>query len=109
MTAREYDEYVASFNAGMDREGIGELSAKMDENDEAVETYFSWRPCEICHRNLGGDRQDCIAYHEESGDIVEFSVCIDCYYFAECGKLDDTTMMEVEKDREQNPAPMQEE
>lgn len=97
MTKTQYDRYVSKFVKFMTNNGIENLSTiTADEHTgEWVESGFT--RCDVC-----GDRDDCHecnGFNRESGEIRgPWDVCSNCVYFAECGKLDDTTMMEVEKD-----------
>jgi hypothetical protein len=91
VTKQEYADYEASVKDFFDREGIQNLSGK-------GETYFSWRSCECCGTTLGGDREDANGYNPTTKEVQEYSVCTDCIYYAEYGRLDDMTMLEVEKD-----------
>ena len=68
---------------------------------EDKEAYFSHLNCDCCKRNLGGDRYDCNSFDYSTREITgPFSICIDCFYFAEYGQLDDMTMMEIEEGNE---------
>lgn len=93
MTRAEYDTYVAYFNGFMAREGLQNLSLRLD----CQEPYFSWGYCEVCGRPEGGDRYDCNGWSERDKEVKEFVACEDCVYFAEYGRLDDTTMQELEE------------
>ena len=64
--------------------------------DIASEPYFSWLPCDICYRPLGGDRYPA-HYIDNENEIVHLNICSDCYYYIEYGRLDDLTMMEIEE------------
>lgn len=68
-------------------------------NGEGVineEPWFSWRPCECCGCHLGGDRETLSARHTPTKQVVTYAICVDCIYYIEYGRLDDTTMMRVE-------------
>lgn len=98
MTKQEYVDYQESVREFFDRTGLTNLSPiTTDDND--WEEYFSWQPCECCGSPLGGSRFDCNgAIRNPDGTFepsISFSVCIDCVYYAEYGRLDDLTMMEV--------------
>lgn len=116
-TKKDYEEYEKAVTAFFEREEIDNFSsgtredalrcmANPEEEMPEIEPYFSWRPCECCGTNFGGNREDVIAWpkdidfkapgHEER--LLEFSVCEDCVYYNEYGKLDDMTMMEIEDD-----------
>jgi len=67
---------------------------------EASEAHFSWRSCECCGSSLGGNREPAHGYikrDEGRALLVHMDVCTDCVYFINYGKLDDQTMMEMEK------------
>lgn len=89
MTKEEYAKFTAAVEKFFEQEGIENLSATGDEE------YFSWRACDCCSRNLGGMRQDANGYNAEHQEIFEYSVCVDCLYYAEYGQLDDQTMMDM--------------
>ena len=94
MTFLEYKEYERSVAAFFEREGIENLSDKI----ECEEPYFSWRSCECCGRSLGGDRFDMSGVHKESGEVFDYAVCTDCRYYVTYGQLDDMTMMDMNKE-----------
>ena len=70
------------------------------EYESVGEASFSWYPCHICGRHLGGDRHpahyilDCEKERREN-KIDHISICVDCVYFMEYGQLDDMTMMDM--------------
>lgn len=92
MTKKEFAEYEAAvkefFSHGLQNQSVKE---------GCDEPYFSSSPCECCQRPLAGDRYDCDAYNTETGEIEKHSLCPDCVYYAEHGRLDDTTMHEIER------------
>jgi len=98
-----YEEVVAHF---FKDEGIGNLSYDTEEygdgtedDNVCIEPHFSWSPCDCCRRPLGGDRYVCSGFNNETKEIQDgYRICVDCYYYAEYGRLDDLTMEEVEKD-----------
>lgn len=98
MTKKEYQQYrtrVAEFFS----HGLNNLSAKSDEG--TIEPYFSWRPCQCCGTSEGGNRYECDGYNGTTGEVEEYDcVCGDCVYFAEYGRLDDTTMIEIKNSAE---------
>lgn len=97
MNKKEYKEYKARVEQFLENEGIHHLSAIADENGD-YEEYFSWKPCDCCGDTLGGNRIDCNSYNPELREIVgPYRICTDCYYYAEYGRLDDMTMMEIEE------------
>jgi hypothetical protein len=93
-TKADYDEYVSDCEAFFKANGIeGGFSVEEDS-----EPYFSWTRCDCCDRNLGGDRYDVTSYSQRDKEVYEFSVCTDCYYYAEYGRLDDQTMLDIGED-----------
>ena len=96
-----YEQRVSDF---FSREGLANLSTLPHEDDygnpipgRSPDPYFSWQPCACCGGTLGGERYDCNGYNPYTGEIQEYDgVCMDCYYYAEYGRLDDTTMYRVE-------------
>jgi hypothetical protein len=118
MNRHEYAEYERAVAEFFERESISNLSsghltcpehgcgAEWDEGDECPnghgprelwdEPFFSWRPCECCRRPLGGDRQHATGWNPTTREIQEYDICVDCLYYAEYGRLDDTTMLELE-------------
>ncbi len=98
MTKSEYAAFVDSFQAFMEREGLENLSTVCAEDGDSPEPSFSWSPCHCCGRPLGGNRYECSGYNRAEKAIQDgYSVCQDCVYFAEYGRLDDETMASVER------------
>ncbi len=114
MNKQEYAEYEAAVKAYMEREGIANLStghircpacgSEWEEDrcpkcnvdrEVADEPWFSWRWCDCCGTTLGGDREHATGYNPTSKEIQEYTICADCAYYSEYGRLDDTTMLEV--------------
>jgi len=107
MTKSEYADYEARVARGV--EGLTFISTgacpgcedcglpkEPSEHERACaeEPHFSWRACDCCGSALGGDRHPA---HGWRGDSLEhLSVCTDCLYYLNYGRLDDTTMLEVE-------------
>jgi hypothetical protein len=95
MTKQEYADYEAAV-AEFFSHGLTNLSTKSDENGN-TEPYFSWRPCQCCGTHLGGNRYDCNGYNSKTKEVEDYEfICEDCVYYAEYGRLDDQTMMEIE-------------
>ena len=104
-TKQDYQMYRLAVGEFFDREGITNLTAEIGENgdhkcvicDEEVgcDPYFSWRSCECCGRNLGGDRYHATGYNPGREEAYCYEVCVDCVYFAEYDRLDDMTMMDL--------------
>lgn len=91
MDKQEYRDYEARVKTFFQKEGIANLSAIPNN-----EPYFSHQPCECCKRNLGGDRIDANGYNPKTKEIYNYSICLDCEYYAEYGQLDDMTMLDIE-------------
>ena len=90
MTKAEYADYQATV-AEFFSHGLANLSSKSGE------TFFSWSPCDVCGTHLGGDREECNGYNTKTKEFEDYDcVCTDCVYYAEYGRLDDQTMIEVE-------------
>lgn len=96
-TQGDYEEFRFRFQEFMSREGIRSFSDLTDEAGNTVRDEFSKSPCECCRRPLAGERTNVGAWQSETRQILTFWVCQDCEYFAEYGQLDDTTMMDIEK------------
>ncbi len=116
MNKQEYAEYVET--VANELNGLTGISSSLcskcvecadafgmetgDEFDEAIsngevfdEGGFSKHPCEVCGSPLGGNRSAIHAVNAEGG-IIHYNACDDCMYYVEYGRLDDTTMQEVE-------------
>lgn len=87
MTRAEYRDYQDRFAAGM---------AGFDYLVGISNTFWSWSMCELCCRPDGGQREDAIAVNVATGERLRLAVCEDCIYYAEYGRLDDSTMMEID-------------
>ena len=87
----DYNEYKKRVSAFFKTEGLSNLQSMSND----PESYFSHQPCDCCTRSLDGDRYDCNGYNLMSKEIQEYySICMDCYYYAEYGQLDDMTMLD---------------
>lgn len=116
MNAKEYAQYEASVKSFMEREGIVNLSTghpecptcnePWNDNDECPnghgsrelfdEPFFSHSPCDCCHRPLAGDREHATGFNPKTQEIQTYTICSDCGYYAAYGRLDDTTMDEID-------------
>ena len=47
--------------------------------NDFIDPYFSWQPCDNCNSKLGGTRYDIIYREKLNGEILEASVCEDCF------------------------------
>lgn len=100
MTKQEYADYRERFFRFMEREFIEVFSTELDpETGDCPDPHFSHSPCEVCRRPLGGNRYKCVARQAESvgGLFFRFDACEDCVYFEAYGRLDDMTMLEIER------------
>ncbi len=112
MTKQEYQEYQATVKAFMEREGIRNLTGghircpecgadledgRCPTHGEVNEPFFSWASCDCCGTSLGGNREHATGYNPETKEILEYTVCEDCIYYAEYGRLDDQAMEEIER------------
>lgn len=109
MKREEYAAYEATVADFISREGILGLGASHPYCPECHssftdsgycpkghghrelfdEPYFSWSPCECCGSSLGGNRQKAFGFHPKNSGIFEYSICENCVYYAEYGRLDD--------------------
>ena len=99
-TKADYEQYKAAVAEFFEKEGINCLSTDMSKYEEGcIEPHFSWHWCDCCSRDLGGNRTDCNGYNPTTKEVQDgYSVCDDCIYFVEYGRLDDTTMMNIDEE-----------
>lgn len=105
MNKTEYREYKEAVKAFFEREGINCLSQKYNYNGDPIEEEFSWRQCECCGSSLGGPRYTMKGYVPSSkpgraGEVFEYKVCQDCWYYTTYAQLDDQTMLDIEEEDE---------
>ncbi len=104
MTEQEYAGYqerVAFYLKGCEaistgpRPGCPDCGHIEEGDDYHEEPWISSQACEICNSPLGGDRESwhCIV----DGTIVHGTCCSDCVYFIEYGRLDDQTVLSIER------------
>lgn len=55
---------------------------------------FSARPCDVCNRQLAGDRSPMHGL-DAAGELIHLDACSDCVHYHEFGQLDDATMLEI--------------
>ena len=75
--------YECLSSRGIDESEVSDDTELLDEGS------FSWRECESCGSQLGGDRHDAHALHrqafgpnaERPGDFHHISICTDCLLF----------------------------
>ena len=97
MNGKEYREYQESVKGFFEKEGIAYLSVQDRDEDGDGEPSFSYEYCDCCGTSLGGDRYTCNGYNPTTKKIYsDYSICSDCYYYAEYGKLDDQSMLDIE-------------
>lgn len=117
MTKQEYAEYEATVAEFMKKEGIANLSTGWNACPECeepfedgcctscgknkdefpLEPFFAWNSCECCGMS-NGNFYPANGYNPTTKEVHEFDrICENCQYYAENGRLDDMTMMEIEK------------
>lgn len=96
MTKQAYDTYQKSVAKFLDSNNVkpGCHSA----NGEC-ESFFSWRSCECCGNTKGGTREE-YSFATNNGGIFVAEICLDCIQYLTYGKLDDTTMLEINEGKE---------
>jgi hypothetical protein len=97
MDAKQYKEYEESVRAFFERTGVQNLSSLPEEDENYSEPFFSWRPCDCCGTHLGGTRENANGYNPTTKEVLDLIVCEDCIYYAEYGRLDDMTMMDIRR------------
>jgi len=117
MNKADYAAYQEAVKDFFEREGITNLSTghyrcpecKVEFDDAGNcpqcgadreclnEPYFSRRSCDCCGSQFGGDREFATGYNPTTGEVQEYSICVDCGYYVEYGRLDDMTMLKVEQ------------
>lgn len=102
-TKAKYAAYERSVAEFIEREEITALSTgtwDINEGDQPDdyegEPWFSWRPCQCCGSDLGGDREYLYGV-DKNNDVLQFEICLDCVYYTNYGRLDDMSLMEIEK------------
>lgn len=102
QNAKDYAQYQQTVAKFVASEGLTFLSTGTWDyehdgerpEDWDGEPWFSWKSCECCGSHLGGDRE--YLYARNSADeFVQFTICEDCVYYTEYGRLDDATMQKV--------------
>jgi len=101
QNANEYAKYQQNVAEFIQREELSFLSTGTWDYSEGErpedwcdEPWFSWKPCEMCGCHLGGNREYLYARNAQD-EIVTFTICEDCVYYTEYGRLDDQTMMRI--------------
>ncbi len=93
MTSNEYKAYQAAVAAFMEREKLENLTSTA-----IGEPFCSSRACDCCGDHFQGNRENANGYSRIDDEVKEYEICENCVYYAEYGRLDDMTMMEVEGD-----------
>lgn len=104
-TKQDYQEYSKAVARFFERESITNLSRESGDEDpncvicsDAVDSegYFSHTACDCCRRSLGGTRYHATGWSPQDQAAYCYEVCSDCIYFAEYGRLDDMTMLQID-------------
>jgi hypothetical protein len=112
MTKQEYADYekrVTFYLNGLEFISTGpcpgceKCGIPEDAENYEEEPWFSKNPCEICSRLQGGMRESWHAVLTgetlngvpQSDRILHGDCCTDCVYYLNYGRLDDTTMDEI--------------
>ena len=66
------DEVIGRLNAMV-------ASAYRENDDDPIEPYFSWGGCDDCDTRLGGDRYDIVYRETLDGELLDATVCVECY------------------------------
>lgn len=94
MKATEYQQFCQNIEKFHSENNL-RPGCNGPENGES-EPFFSWRRCGCCQSVLGGNRTK-YSFAAHNGEIIKEEICDDCVYFLAYGRLDDQTMMEIEK------------
>lgn len=101
---KQYAEYVRTVSQFIERERIhflhsspAQLPRSDQDTEDTSEPWYSGTPCECCQCKLGGMREYLYARYIPDNSLVQYTICTDCVYYIEYGRLDDTTMLRVER------------
>jgi len=61
------------------------------------DSHFSHTPCEVCMRELGGERWTYTVILK-CGAKFEYEVCIDCHEMIQFGDLNEPELMKIEEE-----------
>lgn len=75
---------VEFFSAG-GCESCNEGGCEWYDPEVGDESYFSWAPCKLCNRQLGGDRY--AAHGMIDGELAHFNICTDCLFYVTYGDI----------------------
>ena len=87
-TAEDYRKYQRTVE-------LFQQEFKLSHLSTGDNSWYSGDRCDCCNDGDGGERYDLFAHQEGNAEVVSFSVCGDCVYYIEYGKLDDATMLLV--------------
>jgi hypothetical protein len=87
-TAEDYRKYQRTVELFREEFKLSHLST-------GEENHFSWDRCDCCQDRNSGERYVLLARQEGNSEVVEFSVCVDCVYYINYGRLDDATMLAI--------------
>lgn len=93
MNYADYKEHVALF---MERKDLAFFFSDPKYGD-CIEPHFSKYPCDCCGSTLGGNRTKYVGV-TSTYERYDFTICDNCVYYNEYGRLDDTTMLEIKDD-----------
>lgn len=92
QTTEDYNKFRRNFALFVSAFRLSHIST-------GSENTFSWDSCDCCQDDGGGARYELHAHQDGNSEIVTFSVCPDCLYYANYGRLDDVTMLRIEDNR----------
>lgn len=88
-TAEDYRKYKRTVE-------LFQQEFKLSHLSTGEKTWFSWDRCDCCQDGDGGERYGLYAHQEGNSEVVSFSICVDCVYYVNYGKLDDSTVTAIE-------------
>ena len=95
MNAQQYADYQKRVATFLREHDIKPGCYGPEDCDD--EPFFSWRPCCCCKGGLGGNREIYRFALNSNGGMISAAICTDCVYYLTYGRLDDSTMLEVER------------
>jgi hypothetical protein len=100
MNKQDYERYQKNVARFLEREVLDRL-LPLPETEEKSSTkpYFSTRPCDVCCYSLGGNRMNMGGPSKTDSTWRTYSVCEDCVYYNEHGRLEDSTMQRIENSK----------
>jgi hypothetical protein len=83
-----YEQYCEKVNNRLDE--IAREHGELITYDPEYRDPFSYEPCDVCGRDLAGERYKLLALTPGNiHDIYELIVCADCLLYSEYGFIDD--------------------